>query len=67
MLERSIALGEARPIAPLWLSDAYRLLGEANRLTGRTSEAKKAYERFLEIAPAESIDRAEVTRRLRSL
>jgi tetratricopeptide (TPR) repeat protein len=66
-LEIAAELGSTKSNAPVWLADVYRLLGDAYRGAKNPSEARKAYERFLEIAPADSIDRADVTRRLRSL
>jgi tetratricopeptide (TPR) repeat protein len=66
-LEKAVALGSAKASAPVWLADSYRLLGDAHRGAKKPADAKRAYERFLEIAPADSIDRAEVARRLRSL
>lgn len=66
-LARAIEVAEAKEDAPTWLSDAHRLLGDTYRALRNRRSAKEAYERFLELAPADSIDRTEVERRVREL
>lgn len=56
----------AAPTEP-FLPDAYRRLGDAQRLQGRKAEAKKSYEKYLEIAPPNATGRAAVKRLLGTL
>lgn len=50
-----------------WLPLAYRLLGRAHAENGQRALARKAYERFLQLAPPSDPGRAEAERRLRDL
>jgi tetratricopeptide (TPR) repeat protein len=50
-----------------YLPDAYRRLGDALRHQGRSAEARQAYEKYLEVAPANAAGRAAVERLIASL
>ncbi len=63
-LARSTVLGDAEKTPPGWLVDAHRLQGDAHRLGSEKASAIEHYQRFLELAPANAIDRSEVERTL---
>lgn len=65
--ERAIEIGDAATPPPGWLADAHRWLGEALRLGGDRENAVVHYNRYLQLAPATAIDRADVTRILSEL
>jgi tetratricopeptide (TPR) repeat protein len=50
-----------------WLPHAYRILGRAYTQLNRKSEARAAFEKYLEIAPPNAPGRTEVRRQLRNL
>jgi len=50
-----------------WLPQAYRILGRAHMELGQKGDARAAYEKYLEIAPANAPGRTEVLRKLRDL
>jgi len=69
-LARATLLGDAMTPLPGWLADAHRLQAEAIRLGGNRGERREAvqhYRRYLELAPAGAIDRADVRRTLMDL
>lgn len=45
---------------PTWFAEAHRLLGDAHRMSGGRAAAVETYERYLELAGQEAIDRREV-------
>jgi len=59
-----IALKDARPN---WLWEAYMILGDANRASGKRQQAIDYYQEFLKLAPPDSPYRAEVKKALASL
>jgi len=58
-LVRAISSGDAESRAPAWLADAHRILGDLTRGSDRAG-AIAHYRKYLELAPASAIDRAEV-------
>ena len=69
-LARATLLGDATTPLPGWLADAHRLQADAIRLGGNRGERREAvqhYRRYLELAPAGAIDRADVRRTLMDL
>ncbi|MCC7537969.1 MAG: zinc-ribbon domain-containing protein [Deltaproteobacteria bacterium] len=66
-LARATLLGEALDPRPAWVADAHRLYGDTQRLGGQRASAIEHYRRYLELAPANAIDRQEVMRQLRDL
>jgi len=65
-LARATFLGSTPP-HPVWLANAHRELAEALELGRERAGAIEHYRRFLELAPANSDDRAGVIRRLEEL
>ncbi len=65
--ERAIEIGDALTPPPGWLADAHRWLGEGLRLGGDRENAVVHFNRYLQLAPANAIDRADVTRILSEL
>jgi tetratricopeptide (TPR) repeat protein len=63
-LDRAALIGDALDAPPLWLADVHRLLGDALRNGGSRDQAIAHYRRYLEVAPANAIDRNEVRERL---
>lgn len=66
-LIQAIATVEASSDGALWLPDAHRLLGDTYRVLRNRRLAKESYERFLQLAPPDSIDREEIERRMTEL
>jgi cellulose synthase operon protein C len=66
-LARATVLGDAQDPRPGWLMDAHRLHADALRAQGKRGEAIHHYRRFLELAPADAIDRRDVQRKLMDL
>lgn len=66
-LSRATLLGEAIDPRPAWLADAHRIYADALRLGGQRASAIEHYRRYLELAPANAIDRPEVARHLGDL
>jgi hypothetical protein len=58
------ALSGSAPPPRIWLAAAHRLYADALRLDGRRNEAVAHYRRYLALAPAGDIDRADVRRTL---
>jgi cellulose synthase operon protein C len=65
-LGRAIKLGDAMDPAPYWLADAYRMTGDMERSSNNRKAAVTAYKRYLQLSPPGAIDRADVTKVLRS-
>ena len=63
-LTRATLLGEAMAPRPVWLADAHRLQGDTLRFANRTDEAIPHYQRYLELAAPNAIDRDDVRRLL---
>ena len=63
----AIEAAEAQDESAVWLADAHRLLGDTYRALRNRRLAKESYEHFLKLAPADSIDREEIERRVREL
>lgn len=61
-LAKATELGDALAAPPVWLAGAHRLRGETFRLAGNRGEAAKHYNRYLELAEENAIDRADVMR-----
>ena len=66
-LQQSTVLGSLEDPRPGWLADSYRNLGTALQQSGQRATAITALRKFLELAPADSIDRPEVERELNDL
>jgi tetratricopeptide (TPR) repeat protein len=66
-LSRAAVLGDADQHRPGWLADAHRVLADAMKLTGERAGAIEHYRRYLEIAPANAIDRDAVQESLLDL
>ncbi len=66
-LARSTLLGDAMTPQPGWLADAHRLQADALRLGGERGSAIEHYQRYLTLAPANALDRADVRRTLMDL
>jgi tetratricopeptide (TPR) repeat protein len=66
-LSRAAVLGDADQHRPAWLPDAHRVLGDAMKLTGERAGAIEHYRRYLEVAPANAIDRDSVRESLLDL
>jgi tetratricopeptide (TPR) repeat protein len=65
-LEKAIKIGDPIDPPPYWLADAYRLLGDVAKAGNNRKAAVTAYKRYLQLSPAGAIDRADVTKLLRS-
>jgi tetratricopeptide (TPR) repeat protein len=59
-LNRAVILAEEQEELPQWLPEALYRLGTTQRALGRRQAAIDAFKRYLEIAPEDAIDRAEV-------
>jgi tetratricopeptide (TPR) repeat protein len=59
-LKKAMELGDKKDPMPYWLPDAYRLSGEAARISNSKKTAIMLYKRYLEIAPDGALDRDEV-------
>lgn len=66
-LETASTLGDALPEQPGWLADAYRLRGDVYYAQRNRREAVTHYGRYLELAPPNAIDRADVQAKLRQI
>ncbi len=66
-LETAVKLTENVENKPPWLPEALYRLGLAQLATGRRAAAILSFKKYLETAPAEAIDRAEVTAQLEQL
>jgi cellulose synthase operon protein C len=53
-LSIAVKYGAEKKPTPPWLSDAFFLVAEAERSTGKKTEAIEHYQRFLSVAPADS-------------
>jgi cellulose synthase operon protein C len=65
-LSKAIKLGDPIDPPPYWLADAYRMSGDLERASNNRKAAVTAYKRYLELSPPGAIDRADVTKVLRS-
>jgi tetratricopeptide (TPR) repeat protein len=52
---------------PRWFSTIHVKLGQVYDLSGQTDRAREEYKKYLELAPPNAADRADVTRRLAQL
>jgi tetratricopeptide (TPR) repeat protein len=66
-LGRATLLGEADTPRPAWLADAHRVLADGMALSHERAGAVQHYQRYLEIAPSEALDRDEVRAALMDL
>lgn len=66
-LRTAIRLAESQNPAPYWLPDALYYLGISQKSTDDRSGAIASFRKYLEIAPEDAIDRAEVKASLDSL
>ncbi|MFO8070392.1 MAG: tetratricopeptide repeat protein [Polyangia bacterium] len=66
-LAKATDLAERLPENPHWLPEAYYRLGTAQMASGRRASAVESFERYLEIAPENALDRPEVLSRLEDL
>ncbi|HEX7402765.1 MAG TPA: tetratricopeptide repeat protein, partial [Usitatibacter sp.] len=65
-LKKAMDLGDKKEPMPYWLPDAYRLAGEAARISNSKKTATALYQRYLAIAPDGALDRDEVRNILKS-
>jgi tetratricopeptide (TPR) repeat protein len=65
-LGRAIKVGDPIDPPPYWLADAYRLSGDLERASNDRKAAVAAYKRYLQLSPPGAIDRADVTKVLKS-
>jgi tetratricopeptide (TPR) repeat protein len=56
-LRRATTIGDREVPQPGWLADAHRLEGDALRYGGDRAQAIQHYQRYLELAPENAIDR----------
>ncbi len=66
-LSAAAGLGDGAAERPAWLADTHRLIGDVYFAQRKQREAVLHYERYLELSPANAIDRAEVQNRLRKI
>ena len=66
-LQTAAELGDALPDRPEWLADTYRLRGDVHYAERNKRDAATNYGRYLELAPANAIDRTDVQAKLRQL
>jgi tetratricopeptide (TPR) repeat protein len=59
-LDRAVLIGDAQDPPPAWLADAHRLLGNSRLQGGDRAAGVRHLQRYLEIAPANAIDRNDV-------
>lgn len=66
-LSGAAEFGDALAEQPAWLADTHRLIGDVYYAQRKQREAVVHYARYLELSPADAIDRAEVQNRLRKI
>ncbi|MBN2526444.1 MAG: zinc-ribbon domain-containing protein [Deltaproteobacteria bacterium] len=59
-LEEAVKLAQTQNNKPYWLTDAYYYLGISQKSIGNSKGAIASFRKYLEIAPEDAIDRAEV-------
>ncbi|HEX7479532.1 MAG TPA: tetratricopeptide repeat protein [Polyangiales bacterium] len=64
-LKKAMEIGDKKESQPYYLPDAYRLSGEAARISNSKKTAIALYKRYLEIAPDGALDRDEVRKILK--
>jgi len=66
-LTAAAGIGDAMEKHPAWLADTHRLIGDVYYVQRKQREAVVHYGRYLELSPADAIDRAEIQNKLRKI
>jgi tetratricopeptide (TPR) repeat protein len=66
-LTAAAGIGDAMDAQPSWLADAHRLIGDVYYAERKQREAVVHYGRYLELSPADAIDRTDVQNKLRKI
>ncbi len=66
-LTAAAGIGDAMDEQPSWLADAHRLIGDIYYAQRKQREAVVHYGRYLELSPADAIDRTDVQNKLRKI